>query len=154
MEKSELNPLEEIKRLLPHREPFLWVDKILNFSENNQSICAEKKIPLDLPLFSGHYPGNPIMPGVLLCEGIFQTGALLMGKIAQNNSDITAGVPVLSRVDSAKFKRIVKPGETVTMEVKLSEVLSGAYIFKGKMKVDNKTAVQVNFTCTMVASDQ
>ncbi len=68
--------------LIPHRAPFLWVDKIISFADD--TIVTEKMIPADLDIFSGHYPGNPIMPGVLLCEAIFQSGALLIGKMKQS----------------------------------------------------------------------
>ena len=73
----------EISGLIPHRPPFLWVDKIISFADD--TIITEKMIPTDLDIFTGHYPGNPIMPGVLLCEAIFQSGALLIGKMHRTN---------------------------------------------------------------------
>lgn len=79
-------PLEEIKKLIPHRPPFLWVDRIL--SSNETTIETEKDIPKDHEVFQGHYPGNPITPGVLLCEAIFQSGALLMAQNGENSPQI------------------------------------------------------------------
>ena len=80
-----MDSFEEISSLIPHRAPFLWVDKIISFA--GDTIVTEKTIPADLDIFSGHYPGNPIMPGVLLCEAIFQSGALLIGKMQQFQDD-------------------------------------------------------------------
>ena len=147
----------EIPRLIPHRPPFLWVDKIISFADD--TIITEKTIPADLEVFAGHYPGNPMMPGVLLCEAIFQSGALLIGKI--NTSDKAAmqdvhsanSIPVLTRIVNARFKRNVLPGDIVQITVRLTETLASASFFKGVLKVGGKTAVLVDFACAMVASD-
>ncbi len=143
---------DEITSLIPHRPPFLWVDKIVFFSED--TIVTEKLIPTDLDLFDGHYPGNPIMPGVLLCEAIFQSGALLMGKMEQNPDGTANSVPVLTRINGAKFKRSVYPGDSVQIKVRLTESLSSVSFFKGSMKRNGKVAVQVDFACAMVASER
>lgn len=148
-----MKSLAEISELIPHRAPFLWVDKIISFA--GAKIVTEKKIPTDLDIFKGHYPGNPIMPGVLLCEAIFQSGALLMGKIklSQKVKPTEAGsLPVLTRINGAKFKRNVIPGDTVQIQVQLLESLSTVSFFKGKMTVNGKTAVQVDFACAMVST--
>lgn len=145
----------EIFGLIPHRPPFLWVDRIISFA--GDTIITEKKIPIDLDIFTGHYPGNPIMPGVLLCEAIFQSGAMLIAKIHQAdeaaapNALLAASVPVLTRIINAKFKRNVLPGNTVRIKVRLTETLASASFFKGSLQVDGKTAVQVDFACAMVA---
>jgi 3-hydroxyacyl-[acyl-carrier-protein] dehydratase len=142
---------DEITSLIPHRPPFLWVDKIVFFSEN--TIVTEKLIPADLDIFDGHYPGNPIMPGVLLCEAIFQSGALLMGKMEQSPDSTSNSVPVLTRINGAKFKRSVYPGDSVQIKVRLTESISSVSFFKGSMKLNGKVAVQVDFACAMVASE-
>lgn len=145
--------LDEILSLIPHRAPFLWVDKIISYE--GDTITTEKTIPADLDIFNGHYPANPIMPGVLLCEAIFQSGALLIGKMSQSQDiDLPAPqtLPVLTRITSAKFKRNVLPGDTVRIKVQLTETLSSVSFFKGNMKVGGKTAVQVDFACAMVTS--
>lgn len=146
-----MDSLDEISRLIPHRAPFLWVDKIISFA--GDTIITEKMIPKDLDVFAGHYPANPIMPGVLLCEAIFQSGALLMGKMSQAPDADMPAVPVLTRINNAKFKRNVLPGDTVQMKVQLTESLSSVSFFKGNLTVSGKTAVQVSFACAMVASD-
>lgn len=143
----------EIAGLIPHRAPFLWVDKIISFADD--TIITEKMIPEDLDVFAGHYPANPLMPGVLLCEAIFQSGALLMGKMAQSQESQESQpqtLPVLTRINNAKFKRNVLPGDTVRITVQLTESVSSVCFFKGNMKVRGKTAVQVDFACAMVAS--
>jgi 3-hydroxyacyl-[acyl-carrier-protein] dehydratase len=145
-----MDTLAEITSLIPHRPPFLWVDTIISFVDD--TIVTEKTIPTDLDLFAGHYPGNPIMPGVLLCEAIFQSGALLMGKMGMVQNADMAALPVLTRINSAKFKRSIYPGDTVRIQVKMSETISSVSFFKGKMTIGGKTAVQVDFACTMTSS--
>ena len=138
-------PMEEIEKLIPHRPPFLWVDRIISCTES--VIETEKDIPTDHEVFNGHYPGNPITPGVLLCEAIFQSGALLMAKRSDNQS--TDLVPVLTRITNAKFKRGVFPGDSTQIKVTLIEVMSNVSFLKGTLKVKGKTAVQVEFACSM-----
>ncbi|GAB6192431.1 3-hydroxyacyl-ACP dehydratase FabZ [Desulfocastanea catecholica] len=145
-----MDSFAEITSLIPHRAPFLWVDTILSFADD--TIVTEKTIPTDLDIFTGHYPGKPIMPGVLLCEAIFQSGALLMGKMGVVKNEDESALPVLTRITNAKFKRSVLPGDTVRMQVKMSETISSVSFFKGKMTVGGKTAVQVDFACTISAS--
>lgn len=147
-----MDSYDEITSLIPHRPPFLWVDTIISFG--GQTIVTEKTIPTDLDVFSGHYPNNPIMPGVLLCEAIFQSGALLIGKMTKPLESESDLVPVLTRISNAKFKRNVLPGDTVQITVQMTESLSSVSFFKGSMKVRGKTAVQVDFACAMVASSQ
>jgi len=142
--------IDEVTRLIPHRPPFLWVDKIV--SSDPDTIITEKHFPADHEVFTGHYPGNPLTPGVLLCEAIFQSGALLM---AQNGSESSPGlVPVLTRINNAKFKRNVLPGDTVSINVRIKEVISNVSILKGSLKVGGKTAVQVEFSCAMAPTTQ
>ncbi len=143
---------DEILRLIPHRPPFLWVDSIVLFEDD--VITTEKLIPVDLDTFTGHYPGNPIMPGVLLCEIIFQSGALLMAKMNFAAKSEAHAVPVLTRIENAKFKRSVLPGDLVTVKVVVKEILSSVCFLKGTLKVKGKTAVQVVFACTLVTSSE
>jgi 3-hydroxyacyl-[acyl-carrier-protein] dehydratase len=128
----------DVKSLIPQREPFLFIDKIIE--------CSEKIIVTSLFLtgkeefFKGHFPGNPIMPGVLLQEAIFQSGAALMAA-----SQTTAGLGVVTRVQNAKFKNIVRPGDTLIIHVELLEKLANASYMKGNIKVNNKTVVVMEF---------
>lgn len=137
---------------IPHRPPFLWVDKVL--SCDGGTLIAEKSIPVDLDIFQGHYPDYPILPGVILCEAVFQAGALLISELIRQNNNgkndsAAQGVPVLTRINSAKFKREVKPGETITLEVRLNEQVGAAWFLKGRVLVHDKTAVKVDFACAM-----
>ncbi|MGW8287220.1 MAG: 3-hydroxyacyl-ACP dehydratase FabZ [Desulfobulbales bacterium] len=141
---------QEIYQTIPHRPPFLWIDSIV--SCDAKTIVTEKHINPDLDLFKGHYPEYPIMPGVLLCEAVFQTGALFMARMLQNPgttiSDSTKK-PVLTRIRKAKFKREVKPGETIRMQVRLDENIGNVWFFKGKVLVDDQVAVKVDFGCAL-----
>lgn len=131
---------------IPHRPPFLWLDRVLDIS--GETIRAEKKIPEDLALFQGHYPEYPLMPGVLLCEAVFQAGALLIGEMLRGEGgEQGSGVPVLTRILGAKFKREVRPGDTLEIIAALVERMGPAWLLKGSVRVGGKTAVQVEFAC-------
>ncbi len=145
-----MQQLKEILALIPHRPPFLWVDRIIAYAEN--WIITEKDISRDLDIFHGHYPGNPIMPGVILCEAIFQSGALLMAKRSLTLSQEKSHIPVITRIGGAKFKKPVFPGDTVQIKVTLTETLANACFFQGTLKVSEKIAVVVDFVCAMVKS--
>ena len=144
----------DIYEVIPHRPPFIWVDSVISY--DSKTIIAEKFISPDLDLFQGHYPDYPLMPGVLLCEAVFQTGALFMAKMQQNSgqtSEAEKKTPVLTRIRGAKFKREVKPGETIRMQVTLDENIGNAWFFKGKVLVDGKTAVKVDFGCALTETN-
>ena len=137
----------KITDLIPHRPPFLWVDSILESGAT--SILTEKVIPEDLDVFKGHYPHHPILPGVLLCEALFQTGALLISLLMKETDTPHSGVPVITRVEDAKFKRPVGPGDIIQMQVTLKETFSGVWFLKGILRVKEKVAVKTNFCCTL-----
>ncbi len=138
----------EILRRIPHRPPFLWVERII--AHDRTSITTSMVFAADLDLFRGHYPNAPIVPGVILCEAIFQSGALLMSFLVP--SPETPSLPVLTRIGGARFKRMVGPGEIVEIVVKLQESIAGVWIMKGVAKVGGKTAVQVEFNCALTSS--
>lgn len=136
--------------LIPHRPPFLWVDKIIE--KTAHSIVAEKKIPENLDIFQGHYPGHPLMPGVLLCESIFQTGALLISTILEKaDKSGQEKVPVLTKITGARFKRPVLPGETIQLRVRLIETVSSVCFLKGSAHVNGEIAVKAEFSCALVS---
>jgi 3-hydroxyacyl-[acyl-carrier-protein] dehydratase len=138
--------MEQILKAIPHRPPFLFVDRVIELSEDR--IRAAREISPDEDFFRGHYPGNPIMPGVLICESIFQAGAILLSSII---GDVSRGVPVLTRIGNAKFKSMVKPGDTLELEAELVEKVSNAYFLKGKASVGGKTAVTVEFAVSLAS---
>ena len=138
----------DIKAAIPHREPFLLIDRILETGESG--IVAETTLRPDDELWSriyaGHYPGNPITPGVLLCEMIFQAAAVLMAGLAGAGE---SGVPVVTRIQNVKFKAMVFPGDTLEIRASLSERMANAFFMKGSVKKDGRTAVQAEFTVAL-----
>lgn len=129
---------------IPHRPPFLFVDRVLE--ESDDSIKTEKKIDPKEPFFEGHYPGRPIMPGVLIFEAIFQAGAIMMGKRIVGEGRF----PVLTRVNNIKLKHAVYPGDTLLVEVTLNDLVSTAAYMTGKASVNGKTAVTLEFSAMLV----
>ena len=133
---------DEIQQIIPHRPPFLWLDEVLEIDEKR--IVARKFVDPELDVFRGHYPHFPILPGVLICEALFQASAVLIGKMAPTPS---SAVPVATRIQGAQFRRMVRPGDTLQLEVDLTERLANAVFFKGKAVVDGQTAVRIEFAC-------
>ena len=133
----------DVKDLIPQREPFLFVNKVVEKMDNK--IITSYQVTGDEDFFKGHFPGNPIMPGVLLQESLFQTGACLMA------SGNTSGLGVVTKVSNARFKNMVRPGDELVMEVELTDQLDNAYYFKGKTKVNGKAVVSLEFTCAKVS---
>lgn len=142
-----------IEAAIPHREPFLLVDEIVECSADR--IVCRQHFQGDEYFFAGHYPGQPIVPGVLLCEAGMQAGAILLsrrlaarsgtGEFAEENKR----VPVATRLQDVRFKRIVRPGETIDIDVTLDEELSGAFFLTAKVTVEGKLATRFQFACTM-----
>ena len=137
---------EEICRLIPHRDPFLWLDEVVEHSENR--LTARKLVSPDLDVFRGHYPGQPIFPGVLLCEAAMQAGAIL---IATQGTTVekTGHAPVATRMNNVKFRQMVKPGDVLDIEVELTERLADAFFLAAKIRVAGRVAVQLDFACTL-----
>jgi 3-hydroxyacyl-[acyl-carrier-protein] dehydratase len=136
----------QITKLIPHREPFLWIDRII--SEKPGIIVTEKDITADLDVFRGHYPNMPILPGVLLCESVFQSGALLIARLLDKTR--CSKLPVITKISSARFKRPVFPGDTLRIEVELKESLSSAQFFKATVRVRSKIVLRIEFAATTV----
>lgn len=129
---------------IPHRPPFRFVDRIVDITQRR--IVTEVKADPDADFFRGHYPNHPIMPGVLICESCFQAGALLIAHV-QGSDDLDQGIPVLTRIQDARFKRIVKPGQTLRIDVELDEELDGAYYMTGRVTASEKIVLRVTFVC-------
>ena len=136
--------LETIKSAIPHREPFLLIDEVVEQTENH--IVCRKTFTGEEFWYQGHYPSFPLTPGVLLCEAAMQAGAVLLSKVVSDNPDM---VPVVSRMNHVKFKTMVRPGDTVTLEVELNEQLAGAFFLDATVMVGNRTAVTFDFACKM-----
>jgi len=132
---------------MPQREPFLFVDRVVEVT--NGCIKTEKQIQTDEPFFAGHFPGRPIMPGVLICEAVFQSSSILMSKRAEALSN-DGRIPLITRIENVKLKRVVLPGDLMEVEVKLKEILRQAAYMSGKVKVVGKTVLTVEFTAMLV----
>lgn len=128
---------------IPHRDPFLLVDEIVECTDDR--IECRKTFAGTEYFFAGHYPGFPLVPGVLLCEAAMQAGAILL---ARHMTDAQGKVPVATRINDVRFKRMVRPGDTITMEVTLTERLSDAFFLKAKVTVEGQVAVRFEFACT------
>ena len=133
---------QEIYDAIPHREPFLLVDRILERSDSR--IVCTKVFSGDEAFFAGHYPGFPLVPGVLLCEAAMQCGAILLSK---QLAETAGSVPVATRINDVRFKRMVRPRETIRMEVDLVERLADAFFLKAKVTVEGQVAVRFEFAC-------
>ena len=137
---------EQILAAIPHREPFLLVDEIVEWTED-RIVCA-KTFSGQEDFFAGHYPGFPLVPGVLLCEAAMQAGAILLSRHLAGAAD---KVPVATRMNDVRFKRMVRPGEALRLEVELNERLADAFFLTAKVSVDGKVAVRFEFACTAAA---
>ena len=139
--------MEDFLNYMPQREPFLFVDRVVVVTDNR--IQTERQIKVDEPFFAGHFPGRPIMPGVLICEAVFQSSSILMSNRAGTTSD-AGSIPLITRISNVKLKRVVLPGDLIEVEVKLKEVLGQATYMSGKVKVGEKTVLTVEFTAMLV----
>jgi 3-hydroxyacyl-[acyl-carrier-protein] dehydratase len=135
---------QEILDAIPHRDPFLLVDEIVECTESR--IVCTKTFSGEEYFFAGHYPGFPLVPGVLLCEAGMQCGAILLARHIRGAEGM---VPVATRINDVRFKQMVRPGDTIRMEVELTERLADAFFLKAKVTVDNKVAVRFEFACTL-----
>ena len=138
---SSLNR-SDIQQRIPHRDPFLWIDEVTELGDDR--IVARKFLDPRLDVFRGHYPHFPILPGVLQCEAAFQAGAIL---IAGTETLENGLVPVVTRVNNVKFRRPIRPGETLEIEVWITERLADAFFLSATVKVEGQTAARLDFAC-------
>ena len=145
--------MEEIHRRIPHRPPFLFIDKILKVSDSGAE--ASLTVKPEFPFFEGHYPGNPIMPGVLLCESVFQTGAVFLADLLKEESLTDESVtPVLTRIRDARFKRMVLPGDKVEISVSLGDRMGKFFNLTGQIKNNGKICLTISFALALVKDEE
>ena len=142
-----MDKLEEVKAAIPHREPFLFVDEIVECDENR--ILCKRTFREDESFFAGHYPGNPIVPGVLQCEAAMQAGAILLTRIFKDE-DVTGRLPVVAKMGKVRFKEMVRPGDTLLLEVKFKNKMAGMYFLDAKVSVGGKTSAQLDIVCALI----
>jgi len=132
---------------LPHRYPFLLVDRVLEL-EPGKNIVALKNVTINEPFFPGHYPHHPVMPGVLIIEAMAQVAALLSFKSMETKPD-EKSVYYFAGIDGARFKRPVTPGDQLIFRVELTRSMRGVYKFKATAEVDGQLAAEAELMCTV-----
>lgn len=137
-----------IEDAIPHREPFLFLDAVTEAAD--ESLTATWRVPEDAPWFKGHFPGRPILPGVLISEHVFQAAAVLISRALKGFS-AEDGVPVLTKIEAARFRRMVTPGQTLTTRVSVEDRLGPAWYMSGVVRSDGHTVVKLR--CTLSASE-
>ena len=137
----------EILARIPHRYPFLLVDRAEDFVAG-ESIVGVKAVTINEQFFQGHFPDYPVMPGVLIVEAMAQTGAVLMSKTL--NVDRAGKTILFTSVDNCRFRQPVRPGDVLRMHVKVVRVRGGLFKFEGKAMVGDKTAAEAEFAAMLV----
>ncbi|PID61249.1 MAG: UDP-3-O-[3-hydroxymyristoyl] N-acetylglucosamine deacetylase [Ignavibacteriae bacterium] len=140
-----------IQKILPHRYPFLLVDKIIHL-ELDKKVIGIKSVTSNEPFFPGHFPGRPLMPGVLILEAMAQTGGILMLNSVQNPSE---KLVVFTGIDKAKFKRQVVPGDQLILEAELVSIRSNRFVvIKARAKVGNNLAAEAELKAAIVDREE
>ncbi|MCB8747742.1 3-hydroxyacyl-ACP dehydratase FabZ [Rhodoferax sp. U2-2l] len=139
--------IHQILKQLPHRYPFLLVDRVLEI-DKGKSIRALKNVTINEPFFTGHFPHRPVMPGVLMLEALAQAAALLAFD-AMDTSPTDDMVYYFAGIDNARFKQPVEPGDQLILHVELLRMKAGIFKFKARAEVDGNLAVEAELTCAM-----
>ena len=134
--------IEQIYSAIPQRPPFLFIDRIVDQTED--SIHTQKTLKGDEDFFKGHFPGNPIMPGVLMMEAAFQSAGMIIKSIQEK------GLGVITKVENARFRHLVYPGDTLDIRISITRNLKNLYFFKGIIDVAEKKVASVDFVCAVL----
>jgi 3-hydroxyacyl-[acyl-carrier-protein] dehydratase len=149
--ESKILNITQIKEYLPHRYPLLLVDRVVDY-ELGKTITAIKNVTVNEEFFNGHFPHQPVMPGVLMVEALAQTAAILsfmtMGVKPDENS-----VVYFVGIDNVRFKRPVGPGDQLKMDVEILRTSRGIWKYKAQASVDGKVAVEAELMCTIRANE-
>ena len=139
--------INEILSYLPHRYPFLLVDRVIEIEEGKR-IVAIKNVTINEPFFPGHFPGHPVMPGVLIVEAMAQVAALLSFKSMGVKPDENS-VVLFAGIDKVRFKRQVVPGDQLVFEVEILQGKRNIYKYKGVARVDGQLATEAELMCAL-----
>ena len=132
--------VKEIMEIIPHRYPFLLLDSVESIEGNK--IIAKKNVTMNEYFFQGHYPNEPVMPGVLIVEAMAQAGAVAI----LSKDEFRGKTPFFGGINNAKFRKMVKPGDTLTLEVELLKIRAMAGMGKGTAYVDGKKVAEAELT--------
>ena len=146
----EMN-IQDVKNYLPHRYPFLLIDRILEL-EVGKSLVAIKNVTFNEPQFTGHFPEQPIMPGVMIVEALAQATGILAFK-SEVGKPIDGQIYMLVGIDKVRFKRMVEPGDQIRLEVEVMVVKRGIWKFKCRASVEGQTVTTAELMCTQKAAD-
>lgn len=140
--------IAEIQSLLPHRYPFLLIDRVVEF-EPETRVLAYKNLTINEPFFQGHFPGHPVMPGVLVVEALAQAGGVLdqMTKLSKGVGLSPDKLFYLVKIENARFSKLVRPGDRLELEVSLSRRLRNMALYAGVACIDGKEAARAEFLC-------
>ncbi|MGX6959998.1 MAG: 3-hydroxyacyl-ACP dehydratase FabZ [Rickettsia endosymbiont of Pentastiridius leporinus] len=134
--------ITEIMELIPHRYPFLLVDRVLEINLN-KSIIGIKNVTVNEPQFTGHFPAKPVMPGVLMIEAMAQLAAILVAKSLDSTKDKEV---FLMAIENSKFRRIVQPGDTMHMQATIDQQRSNVWKFSSTVTIEGEIAAESKFT--------
>ncbi len=140
--------VKEIQNMLPHRYPFLLVDRILEMEPEKKAVGL-KNVTINEPFFEGHFPGNPIMPGVLIVEAMAQVAGIMAF-----SSGVEGDTVYFMSIERAKFRRPVVPGDQLRLEITRIQQRGNVWKFSGVATVDGKTAAEAEFTAMVLKKDQ
>ncbi len=142
---QNLPDINQIQQLIPHRYPFLLVDKVISLDFENRKIVATKNVSINEPFFQGHFPGQPIMPGVLIIEAMAQAGGVLtqltLGRDSQSK------LFYMVKVDKARFTKQVVPGDVLEMHVEIKRVIRNMAVYDCVAKVDGEVVACAEVLC-------
>lgn len=145
-ETAERKPILDvvgIQRLLPHRPPFLLVDRVVEF-EPNKRVVALKGVTMNEPFFQGHFPAQPVMPGVLILEALAQAAALL-ATMSMTPEEVKDKITYLMGIDGARFRRPVVPGDRLELEVEVTKHKGAVWKQRGVARVDGQVVAEAEF---------
>lgn len=145
--KSSVMDIHQILDIMPHRYPFLLIDRVTSFDDTNDTLIAYKNVTINEPFFNGHFPEKPVMPGVLILEALAQTGGLLLFK---KFPEVYGKLAFFMGIKNAKFRKPVFPGDQLIMEVKLVSKRFNTYLFDSKAYVDGVLVTESEFQAAIV----